>query len=225
MRPIFLTRNCEVLGQPYCVGKNHLKMKVRKGDSVFDIAHRAGLRTVVIVGKEKLQQINDEDAVDVFEYINDRDSVIAEQAVSILADGFDLALVHFPLVDILGHEYGWLSPNYLLGAFRADEALKTLLDGLGSVGLLDGTLIIVTADHGGHDTTHGTNLPEDMTIPWVMAGPRVTPMAIVQPVHTTDTAATVLWALNLPMPSEMVGQVIFEAFGGIPLIRPLERCP
>ncbi len=37
MRPIFLTRNCEVLGQPYCVGKNHLKMKVRKGDSVFDI--------------------------------------------------------------------------------------------------------------------------------------------------------------------------------------------
>jgi single-stranded-DNA-specific exonuclease len=37
MRPIFLTRNCEVLGQPYCVGKNHLKMKVRKGDAVFDI--------------------------------------------------------------------------------------------------------------------------------------------------------------------------------------------
>ncbi len=37
MRPIFLTQNCEILGQPYCVGKNHLKMKVRKGDSVFDV--------------------------------------------------------------------------------------------------------------------------------------------------------------------------------------------
>ena len=37
MRPIFLTRNCEILGQPYCVGKNHLKMKVRKGESVFDV--------------------------------------------------------------------------------------------------------------------------------------------------------------------------------------------
>lgn len=37
MRPVFLTRNCEVLGQPYKVGKNHLKMKVRKGDAVFDI--------------------------------------------------------------------------------------------------------------------------------------------------------------------------------------------
>ncbi len=37
MRPIFLTRNCEVLGQPYTVGNNHLKMKIRKGNSVFDV--------------------------------------------------------------------------------------------------------------------------------------------------------------------------------------------
>jgi single-stranded-DNA-specific exonuclease len=37
MRPVFLTRNCEILGQPYAVGKNHLKMKVRKGDAVFDV--------------------------------------------------------------------------------------------------------------------------------------------------------------------------------------------
>ncbi len=36
MRPVFLTRNCEVVGSPYVVGNNHLKMKVRKGDSVFD---------------------------------------------------------------------------------------------------------------------------------------------------------------------------------------------
>ncbi|MCK4461459.1 MAG: single-stranded-DNA-specific exonuclease RecJ [candidate division Zixibacteria bacterium] len=37
MRPVFLTRNCEVVGQPYMVGKNHLKMRVRKGDPVFDV--------------------------------------------------------------------------------------------------------------------------------------------------------------------------------------------
>ena len=37
MRPIFLTRNCEVVGIPYTVGNNHLKMKVRKGDAVFDV--------------------------------------------------------------------------------------------------------------------------------------------------------------------------------------------
>jgi single-stranded-DNA-specific exonuclease len=37
MRPIFLTRNLEVMGQPYQVGRNHLKMKVRKGDIIFDV--------------------------------------------------------------------------------------------------------------------------------------------------------------------------------------------
>ncbi|MDZ4722955.1 MAG: single-stranded-DNA-specific exonuclease RecJ [candidate division Zixibacteria bacterium] len=37
MRPIFLTRNCEVVGQPSLVGNNHLKMRVRKGDAVLDV--------------------------------------------------------------------------------------------------------------------------------------------------------------------------------------------
>lgn len=37
LRPVFLTRNCEVVGQPYVVGKNHLKMRVGKGDAIFDV--------------------------------------------------------------------------------------------------------------------------------------------------------------------------------------------
>ncbi|HUV31894.1 MAG TPA: single-stranded-DNA-specific exonuclease RecJ [Acidobacteriota bacterium] len=37
MRPILLTRNCELVRQPYVVGKNHLKMRVRKGETLFDV--------------------------------------------------------------------------------------------------------------------------------------------------------------------------------------------
>ncbi|MBU8933468.1 MAG: single-stranded-DNA-specific exonuclease RecJ [candidate division Zixibacteria bacterium] len=37
MRPVFLTRNCEVSAQPYVVGNNHLKMRIRKGDAEFDV--------------------------------------------------------------------------------------------------------------------------------------------------------------------------------------------
>ncbi|HEX9916889.1 MAG TPA: single-stranded-DNA-specific exonuclease RecJ [candidate division Zixibacteria bacterium] len=36
-RPVFVTRNLEVMGQPYVVGNNHLKLKVRKGGVVFDV--------------------------------------------------------------------------------------------------------------------------------------------------------------------------------------------
>lgn len=37
MKPVFLTRNCEVVGRPHIVGNNHLRMRVRKGNSVFDV--------------------------------------------------------------------------------------------------------------------------------------------------------------------------------------------
>jgi len=37
LRPLFLTRNCEVVGQPYTVGHNHLKMRVRKGNGSFEV--------------------------------------------------------------------------------------------------------------------------------------------------------------------------------------------
>lgn len=36
LRPVFLTRNLEILGEPYVVGNNHLKIKVKKNDRVFD---------------------------------------------------------------------------------------------------------------------------------------------------------------------------------------------
>jgi single-stranded-DNA-specific exonuclease len=36
MRPIFLTRNVEILGPPKIVGKDHLKIKLREGQTVFD---------------------------------------------------------------------------------------------------------------------------------------------------------------------------------------------
>jgi len=37
MRPIFLTRNCEVVDAPYVVGSNHLKMRLGKDGAVLDV--------------------------------------------------------------------------------------------------------------------------------------------------------------------------------------------
>ncbi len=76
------------------------------GQSIFAMAHEAGKNTVMIVGKEKLRQLTLPDTLDVFRYINDRDTVIVAQAAPILAQGFDLAFIHFALPDGMGHEYG-----------------------------------------------------------------------------------------------------------------------
>jgi single-stranded-DNA-specific exonuclease len=37
MKPVFVTRNLEVVGQPQVVGKNHLRMRVRSGQKILDV--------------------------------------------------------------------------------------------------------------------------------------------------------------------------------------------
>ncbi len=184
-----------------------------KGIDLFDIAHAAGMQTVMYVGKEKLRQITEPSSTDVFVYINDRDLVIANQLIANFPQDFRLLFVHFPTVDGMGHEYGWMSPQQMSVAFRADEALGNILAELSNRGLRQETLIIVTADHGGHDTIHGSHDPLDMTIPWVASGAGIKPGQLTTQVHTMDTAATAAFALGLPIPAEWDGVPVYEAFG------------
>lgn len=195
------------------------------GIDVFDLAHAAGLRTVMVVGKEKLRQVTEPESTDVFEFINDRDVVIAARVAELIPQGFGLMFVHFPTPDWMGHEYGWLSPEQFSVIFRADEALQTILNALQDAGMRDDTLIIVTADHGGHGTTHGTSQLEDMTIPWIIAGPGVRHAVLPTNVNTTDTAATAAWALGLPLPQDWDGMPVLEAFGLPDEVHPQPRCP
>jgi arylsulfatase A-like enzyme len=183
------------------------------GTDLFDLAHANGLQTVMYVGKEKLRQITEPSSTDVFTYINDRDLVITEQLLANFPQDFRLLFVHFPTPDWMGHVYGWLSPQQLSVVFRADEALGQILAELSARGLREETLIIITADHGGHETTHGSSMPEDMTIPWIAAGPGIQPKVLTTTVHTMDTAATAAFALGLDIPSEWDGVPVYEAFG------------
>jgi arylsulfatase A-like enzyme len=194
------------------------------GTDLFDIAHAAGLKTAMFVGKKKLRQITEPSSTDIFEYINDRDTVITDRVIEQFPKDFGVLFIHFPTPDGMGHEYGWLSFEQLSVLRRADESLGRLLDTLDTDGLRGETLVIVTADHGGHDTTHGSTRPEDMTIPWVIAGPGVQPMELTTPVRTMDTAATAAWALGLPIPPEWDGIPVTEAFGIVEEPHPAEVC-
>jgi len=193
------------------------------GTDIFDLAHAAGLQTVMHVGKEKLRQITEPSSLDIFTYVNDRDLVVAQRLIDDFPQDFGLLFVHFPLVDGMGHEYGWMSPQQLSVAFRADEALGNLLAELDARGLRDETLIIITADHGGHNTTHGSSMPEDMTIPWIASGPFIQPKVLTTQVHTMDTAATAAFMLGLPIPPEWDGVPVYEAFG-LPILEQSVSC-
>ena len=191
---------------------------------IFDIAHAAGLQTVMYVGKEKLRQITEPSSTDIFEYINDRDLVITEKLIENFPADFDLMFIHFPTADAMGHVYGWLSGEQLSVLYRADQAFGMLFAELERRGLREETLIIITADHGGHSTTHGSSMPEDMTIPWIALGAGVQPIQLTTQVQTVDTAATAAFALGLPIPPEWDGVPVYEAFG-LPAQSPSQTCP
>jgi predicted AlkP superfamily pyrophosphatase or phosphodiesterase len=192
------------------------------GTDIFDLAHAAGLRTVMVVGKEKLRQITEPTSTDYFAFVDDTDKItdpytIAQLANRQISQGFSLMFVHFPNGDLAGHDHGWMSRKQLEAYADDDVSLGYILQTLRNKGMYESTLIIITSDHGGHDTTHGTNMPEDMTIPWIVNGPGILPMQLTTQVHTMDTAATAAFALSLPIPVEWDGVPVYEAFGLPPL--------
>lgn len=188
------------------------------GTDIFDLAHAAGMRTVMAVGKEKLRQVTEPQSTDYFAFADDTDKIedplsIAQLANRQISQGFSLMFVHFPNGDIEGHDHGWLSRQQLRAYENDDVSFGYILQTLKNQGMYESTLIIITSDHGGHDTTHGTDLPEDMTIPWIASGPGILPMQLTTQVHIMDTAATAAFALSLPLPPEWDGKPVYEAFG------------
>jgi arylsulfatase A-like enzyme len=183
------------------------------GADLFDIARAAGLRTVMVVGKEKLRHVTEPASTDVFIFDDFGEANLAKAAVVEIEQGFGVMFVHFPSADYTGHEYGWLSKWQLQALRNGDTALGQLLAALDASGQRASTLIIVTSDHGGHKKTHGSDLPEDLTIPWIVSGPGVLPGPLTSFVHTTDTAATAAYLLGLPLPAEWDGRPVTEAFG------------
>jgi predicted AlkP superfamily pyrophosphatase or phosphodiesterase len=176
--------------------------------TVLSVARAAGLRTVMVVGKRKLQHLAAPGSVDSLILAERGDADVANEAVTQATAGFDLLFVHFPDVDLAGHAEGWMSAAYLAKVRELDAAAGRVLAALPSQ-----TTVILTADHGGKGRTHGHDIPEDMTIPWIVAGPKVTRQGeLKSPVKQTDTAATVLYVLGLTLPAGCPGEVVREAF-------------
>ena len=195
-----------------------------RGTDLFDIAHAAGLQTEMYVGKQKLVQITEPSSLDNFVFVNDADSVLMDRLIADFPQDFGVLFIHLAATDGMGHAYGWLSPEQLSVIRRADEAIGRLLAQLEARNLRRETLIIVTADHGGSGQGHGSDGRENMTIPWVAAGPGIQPKTLTTLIHTMDTAATTAFALGLTIPSEWDGVPVYEAFG-LPIERQSMSCP
>jgi predicted AlkP superfamily pyrophosphatase or phosphodiesterase len=204
--------------------------------TVFTLARKAdpNLTTAMFAGKMKFHHLWQDGSLDRFDFkgpqaatppvgsadefeksVNPGQTVAGAAAAYIVEKRPQLCFIHFPDPDSAGHKSGWGSPEQQEAFKVSDQALGQIVRALQTAGIAEKSVIIISADHGGHDKTHGLDIPDDMEIPWLAWGKGVKKgFAITDAVTTYDSTATALWLLGVPLPAEFDGRPVKSAFVG-----------
>lgn len=186
--------------------------------TMFAVAHAAGYHTAAFFSKPKFQHLM---APGTLNYGQAPEGsgrwyagYTAESVERYLEDYRpNLLFVHIGEPDYAGHTIGWGSVVYRWAVRRADGAVERILKKADETLGKGNYTVIVTADHGGHGRTHGTEATEDVTIPWITWGKGVNGGTVLPAgIRTFDTAATALGLLGLELPEAHAGRPVRAAF-------------
>ena len=115
----------------------------------------------------------------------------------------DFIFLYLGWVDEAGHASGWMGEEYMRAVRSSWQDIARVE---ASVPEGEEYALIVTADHGGHDRSHGTLMPEDMTIPVFFKGKAFAPGAVLEDVSIKDIAPTVAALLGAKPAPEWEGK-------------------
>ena len=114
-------------------------------------------------------------------------TAVANAAIAHLTAYYtDFAFLYLGYPDEAGHSHGWMSREYMAALEASWDHIQRVIDALP-----EGYTVIITADHGGHDRMHGTDLPEDMTIPVIVMGAGFAAGKELEHVTIQDLAPTI----------------------------------
>lgn len=113
----------------------------------------------------------------------------------------DFAFLYLGYPDSAGHNHGWMSDEYMEAMENSWKNIRNVMRSLP-----EDYTVIITADHGGHDRTHGTELPEDMTIPIIIYGKNFAPGEISNHANIKDIAPTITKLLDVEADEEWEGK-------------------
>jgi len=187
--------------------------------TVFGVARSRGYETAAFFSKAKFQPLQQPGTLDYSQAPGgwfgrwSSARTVRDAAEHLAASRPNLLFVHLSDPDAAGHRAGWMSEDYGRAVTSTDRAIGDLIEATDAAfGARDYTLI-VTADHGGHGYDHGSADPRDVRIPWIAWGRGVrTGLLRGVPVHTIDTASTVLWLLGVAEPADWPGAPVVHAF-------------
>ena len=200
------------------VNTNDFHPLVRPVPSLIDVAHGGALKTGSFYNWEQIRDLSDPGSLDASYFwadisLPDGDDRVTEIAIEHMERlGLGLTFVYLGYLDLAGHRHGWMSEPYLAAVTNADRCIGRLVAAAERLGWAESLTVLVTSDHGGHEQSHGTEMDEDMLVPWVLwdAGVR-SGFPIQGEVELRDTCTTLAHLLSLPRSAEWEGEVIAEA--------------
>ncbi|MGI6316528.1 MAG: alkaline phosphatase family protein [Christensenellales bacterium] len=113
----------------------------------------------------------------------------------------DFSFLYLGLTDEVGHNRGWMGPEYMEAVCQSWDCIKKAVETLPS-----NYTVIITADHGGHERMHGSDCEEDMRIPILCRGQAFPPNKILAGANIKDIAPTVAALLGVPAAQEWEGR-------------------
>ncbi len=154
-----------------------------------DICHPASLNYSLLIKGGKFG----------YDKANDR---LTDAAIGYITENnTDLTFLYLGYPDEAGHLNGWMSEEYMQSLENSWENIARIIGALPK-----DYAVIITADHGGHDYTHGTELPEDMTIPLIFAGAERELIGNLDDVSIMDIAPTVVALAGIAPNSDWEGK-------------------
>ena len=125
----------------------------------------------------------------------------------------ELMVIIYDDPDHVGHSAGHATPAYYAKMEELDAYLGKILAAIKEAGIYDDSIIIVTSDHGGINTSHGGRSSMEMNTPFIIAGKGVKKGGeFKQVMMQYDTAHTMAEALGLTVPEVWNGKSMSQVF-------------
>ena len=125
----------------------------------------------------------------------------------------DFCFVYFEWTDVKGHEFGWMSPEYLEALEITDQAVGSLMETLLPLTDREGVNLVVASDHGGKSFQHyDAAAPEISRVPFIAWGPGIRKARqIKEPMSLMDVAPTIAGLMGIPPHFAWEGKDMSEA--------------
>lgn len=186
---------------------------VRPIEGICEIVHKFGKKAAMIYNWGELRDLSQPGTVALshFECISgdhttmlDNEQQMTDFALSyIQKETPDFLFLYLGYTDTAGHNYGWMTEKYFEAVANASSCIEKLM-----AAIPEGYDVIITADHGGHERSHGTDSPEDMTIPLICHGPSFKKGYTFPQANIKDIAPTITHLLGLPNAPEWEGKCL-----------------